>query len=45
MKLLVLLGLVAIGTNAIRISEQKHDGYSPDYDYPEKEGNICKNST
>jgi hypothetical protein len=31
MKLLALLGLVAIGTNALRVAEKKHDGYSPSY--------------
>ena len=33
MKLLALLGLVAIGTNALRVAEQKHDGSSADYKY------------
>ena len=31
MKLLALLGLVAIWTNALRVAEQKHGGNSPSY--------------
>ena len=44
MKLLALLGLVVIGTNAIRVSQKKHDGYSPDYDFTEGPGSRCKDS-
>ena len=44
MKFLVLLGLVAIGTNALRVAEQKHDGSSFDYKFDEsKRGNQCDN--
>ena len=43
MKFLVLLGLVAIGTNALRVAEQKHDGSSPDYKFDESSrGNQCE---
>jgi hypothetical protein len=35
MKFLVLLGLVAIGTNALRVAQQKHDGSSPNYRFDE----------
>ena len=44
MKFLVLLGLVAIGTNALRVAEQKHDGNYRDYRFDEsKRGSKCSN--
>jgi hypothetical protein len=36
MKLLALLGLVAIGTKALRVSEKKHDGDRADHVGTEK---------
>jgi hypothetical protein len=36
MKLLALLGLFAVGTNALRVAEQKHDGLFPWYTFDEK---------
>ncbi len=39
------MGLVAIGTNAIRVAEKKHDGSSADYVFDEgTKNNKCNNN-
>jgi hypothetical protein len=44
MKFLALLGLVAVGTNALRVAEQKHDSLFAWYTFNEKPtGNRCSN--
>jgi hypothetical protein len=44
MKLLALLGLVAIGTNALRVAEQKHGGDYVDYKFDEAADGSCNKS-
>lgn len=45
MKILALLGLVAVGTNALRVAEQQHDGQYAWYTFDEgPSGNRCTNA-